>query len=112
MEIFESEGELHKFNPRILAMILMGATALCPAVRTREQQRSGPSRDIRFLQDVSYNPAPDADPKYQFPICPCPLARKISPCLFSSTVADGEPATRYMTGSITSGTSATTLAWE
>ncbi len=70
------------FNPRILAMILMGATALCPAVSTREQQRSGPSRDIRFLQDVSYNPAPDADPKYQVSDLYLPASKKNFPMLF------------------------------
>ena len=70
------------FNPRILAMILMGATALCAAVSTRAQQRSGPSRDIRFLQDVSYNPAPDADPKYQVSDLYLPAGKKNFPMLF------------------------------
>lgn len=70
------------FNPRMLAMILMGATALCTAVSTHAQQRSGPSRDIRFLQDVSYNPAPDADPKYQVSDLYLPAGKKNFPMLF------------------------------
>ena len=70
-------------NARMLAMSLAAfATILCVAGSTHAQQRSGPSRDIRFLQDVSYNPAPDADPKYQVSDLYLPAGKKNFPMLF------------------------------
>ena len=65
----------------VVALIALGSV-LCGARNVRGQQRSGPGRDIRFLQDVSYNPAPDADPKYQVSDLYLPAGKKNFPMLF------------------------------
>jgi len=67
-------------------MILVGlitfASIMYAAGNARAQQRTGPSRDIRFLQDVSYNSAPDADPKYHVSDLYLPADKKNFPMLF------------------------------
>lgn len=70
-------------HSRMVAIVLTALAAIvCFAGNARAQQRSGPSRDIRFLQDVSYNPAPDADPKYQVSDLYLPAGKKNFPMLF------------------------------
>jgi acetyl esterase/lipase len=70
-------------NSRVAAVALIAAAFLLfGAASVRAQQRTGPSRDIRFLQDVPYNSAPDADPKYQVSDLYLPANKKNFPMLF------------------------------
>jgi acetyl esterase/lipase len=64
----------------LIAFLLVAIAVIAGAARG--QQRNGPSRDIRFLQDVSYDPAPDADPKYQVSDLYLPAGKKNFPMLF------------------------------
>ena len=70
-------------NFRISIAAVFGLSyLLCVGGSVRAQQRTGPSRDIRFLQDVPYNTAPDADPKYQVADLYLPAGKKNFPMLF------------------------------
>ena len=70
--------------PRMSIVIssLLTAMLLHASVAGAAQQRTTPSRDIRFLQDVSYNAGPDADPKYQVSDLYLPAGKKNFPMLF------------------------------
>ena len=68
---------------RIVAAAVCGLSyLLCAAGYAGAQQRTGPSRDIRFLQDVPYNTGPDADPKYQIADLYLPAGKKNFPMVF------------------------------
>jgi alpha/beta hydrolase fold len=72
-----------RLNFRVLLVgLITFAYVLCSPGNANAQQRSGPSRDIRFLQDVSYNSAPDADPKYQVSDLYLPAGKRNFPMLF------------------------------
>jgi arylformamidase len=72
-----------RLNFRVLLVgLITFAYVLCSPGNANAQQRLGPSRDIRFLQDVSYNSAPDADPKYQVSDLYLPAGKRNFPMLF------------------------------
>jgi arylformamidase len=64
-----------------LALSVLVSILSAPA-KARAPQRPGPSRDIRVLQDVAYNSAPDADPNYQVSDLYLPAGKKNFPMLF------------------------------
>jgi arylformamidase len=66
----------------ILVSLITFASVISVAGNARTQSRTGPSRDIHFLQDVAYNPTPDADPNYHVSDLYLPAGKKNFPMLF------------------------------
>jgi acetyl esterase/lipase len=72
-----------KRNVRIVMVALLALSAiLCARAEGRAQQGGGPSREIRFLQDVPYNLAADANPRYHVSDLYLPAGKKNFPMLF------------------------------